>query len=376
MIRLFVAALVAGVLAAPVAAAPATNLAILNWQATTQSCEGTPETVSRYRVYWGAVGRVAAGLPPSGQGCGSLGTPITDPRVAQAYPNSVETTILTQTIELPQDNQRYYFAVIAIDAAGNASNISNEVSKLSPIPAPTCPPVCAPNPPIPLWVTFEQGPPPPPFQMLTTGRSPTAVDDANGEISWSYTVPTGANKVVVQVVLGANHLNSRRMGSVTLAGRAMTLGAQREDTHWSGASLWYLDNPPAGAASIVVRTLDYPNPAYAPDMISAATAFRGAAPGLGVAATNAGTTANPSVTVADTPAGSVVMGVYMSDVGTNGPTTVNGGTQLWEVEDFSGGDNDASVQHLTATGPNTVLRWTAVATGAWWALVGAAVKAQ
>lgn len=109
--------------------------ATLTWSKLAQNCDGTSATITGYRVYWGLVGRAAAGLPlTSAGGCSDVSQIApNNPKVAVAYPNAsvlVADPNLTTAITLPNDGKRYYFAVTQVSAQGE-SNLTNEVSKLA-----------------------------------------------------------------------------------------------------------------------------------------------------------------------------------------------------------------------------------------------------
>lgn len=109
--------------------------AILSWQRPTQNCGGGTATITGFKVYWGPVGRVAAGLPASSTGSCGEATSVspTNPKVAVAYPKAVivinNAAATTINVTMPNDGQRYYFAITAMDANGE-SYLSNEASKL------------------------------------------------------------------------------------------------------------------------------------------------------------------------------------------------------------------------------------------------------
>lgn len=119
--------------------------AVLTWTAPTLNCDGTPLTnLASFKVYWGTVGRVAAGLPPTSSGGCSDPSQVytTEPKVATAYEKPQQTSPVGTTgltITLPDDGKTYFFTVTAIDAAGAESPISNEMSKIAnapPVPFP------------------------------------------------------------------------------------------------------------------------------------------------------------------------------------------------------------------------------------------------
>jgi hypothetical protein len=137
-------------------AAPAlADTANLTWARPPSNCDGSTSAVTGYKVYWGTVGRVAAGLPASSVGpCGDT-TQVspTNPKVAIAYNQPVITISnpaqLTTSIVIAQPGTKYYFAVAALDANGS-SNLTNEVSKTTAaaitvpvLGTPVCNPTCS-----------------------------------------------------------------------------------------------------------------------------------------------------------------------------------------------------------------------------------------
>ena len=141
-LRLLFLALLAVLAVAPRAHAVDANL---HWSAVTGGCTG-PLTapIAGYRVYWGTVGRVAAGLPQSSTGPCNDPTQVaaTNPKRVVAYPNTAvvinNPAVLTTVIALPNDAKRYFFSMTAFDSTGAESNLTNEVSKLADVP-PTAP---------------------------------------------------------------------------------------------------------------------------------------------------------------------------------------------------------------------------------------------
>jgi hypothetical protein len=139
----------------------AATIAQLSWTAPTQNCDGTAvRQPITYRIYYGTVGRVAAGLPASSTGgCSNPSQVVTtDPRVALAYSTTVDVPAgqLSRSVTLPDDGRRYYFALVAINADG-ISMLTNEVSKVTAAPG-----VSPPNAPTLLhisWSEQETGPP-------------------------------------------------------------------------------------------------------------------------------------------------------------------------------------------------------------------------
>jgi hypothetical protein len=178
-------------------------------------------------------------------------------------------------------------------------------------------------------------------------------------VSWSHTLASNVNKIVVQIACGASvSFNNRDVQSVSVGGQAATKIVDQDDANFCNVELWQLNNPPTGTQTItVIGVAD----AAVCRGGAGATSFIGASPNVrstgGVSASNA----NPSVTVA-TLSGDICIGVLNTDLGSGGSTTPNG-TQIWEDEDVST-DIDVGAQYVSATGISAALSWVSAA-NAW-----------
>jgi MYXO-CTERM domain-containing protein len=99
--------------------APASSVQA-SWDAVTQDIQGGTETISHYLLYWGAASRPAAVTNPAN---GSF-----------TYDQSQNVgNVLQRRIDGLTGGQTYYFSVVAVDAAGNKSDYSQEISVVTPV---------------------------------------------------------------------------------------------------------------------------------------------------------------------------------------------------------------------------------------------------
>lgn len=182
---------------------------------------------------------------------------------------------------------------------------------------------------------------------------------------------TSANKIVVVVSVGDHEFVDAVPSSVTYAGQALTLAVSSTDSNFETVSIWYRDSPTAGTNNVSV-TWSTNCDQYG----IAASGLVGALSGA-PSSTNTGTgnTANPSVTVASTVSGDIVIGAYASDLGPDGGTTA-AGHSFMDAEDVAL-DSDFSAQDVTASGASTAVSWTALAPSAGsWAIAAAAFRSE
>jgi len=190
----------------------------------------------------------------------------------------------------------------------------------------------------------------------------------DGVITWSHTCGASANKLVVQIGAGDATLTNRAAESVAYNGVALANLGASDDGSFERAEIWRLNSPGTGSALNIVVTATSPG---APGQLACgAVSFNDADAAEGAASTNTGTSADPTVTVADSANGDIVVSILATDLGAGGDTTENG-TLIWEDEDVAG-DSDFNAQRQVATGANTVCGWTSGANG--WATMGVAVK--
>lgn len=181
-------------------------------------------------------------------------------------------------------------------------------------------------------------------------------------LTFSHTI-TSANKLVVTTGIGST---TESVSTVTFNGDALTSVGSVTDGNWVRSEIWQRHAPDVVTGNVVVTYTNACTQAAA-----GATGFIDSATALGSASTNTTTGTNPTVTVADTASGDIVVSLVTSD-GSETATT-EGGTLLWEVEDIQS-DIDVNAQHQTASGANTVCSWTN-STSAPYAAIGVAVKA-
>lgn len=201
----------------------------------------------------------------------------------------------------------------------------------------------------------------------TTGL---ANNGSGGGITHPVTV-TSANLLLVGLTVGsADHASVGTIDVPTYNGVAMTLIASSavSDGNWAGAAWFRTINPTAGTLNVVVGS---GHTQMAIHVISFIDADVAGTP-LGTPSTATNTTANPSVTVADSASGNIVVSAHSNDNG-GGATTQTSGTLIFEVEDL-GADVDLNAQYQTASGGNTACTWTNAGSGSGWAASGVAVK--
>ncbi|HUU01848.1 MAG TPA: hypothetical protein VM425_10425 [Myxococcota bacterium] len=93
-----------------------------NWNAVSRDVNGQPESVSHYILYYGETARPGNVVHPS------------DPAFAYDHQANVGNVTQVQQGNLTV-GQTYFFAVAAVDAAGNLSDYSGEVSIIVPEPS-------------------------------------------------------------------------------------------------------------------------------------------------------------------------------------------------------------------------------------------------
>lgn len=177
-------------------------------------------------------------------------------------------------------------------------------------------------------------------------------DDAGvGSISsLSFTI-TSANKLIVALGFG-DDVNVTAT-SLTWNGGASfhanrIAAADIYDGAWNQATFFYLDNPAAGTG-VVTATTDHALGAIA------VVTFIDATTGAPAGGEATGNSSSPSVTVAGSASGDIVVSMVVSDLGSSG-TTEETSTSVYDKEDI-GSDIDVNVQYQTATGANTVCSW-------------------
>jgi len=199
----------------------------------------------------------------------------------------------------------------------------------------------------------------------------TAVANAAGTtLTWNHTCGASATKLTVQATGAKSVLGDRNITGVTYNSVALSFVGGQDDANFVNAEIWKLDSPTTGSALAIVVTFG----GTLVDQCGGAISFTGSANAEGSPTGATNTTDNPSVTVADTANGDIVISVLVSDVGPVGATT-EAGTLIWEDEDVDS-DCDSNAQRQNATGANTVCSWTSASGGNRWAAVGVAIKSS
>lgn len=212
---------------------------------------------------------------------------------------------------------------------------------------------------------FVQGP----FSVDATSHATAVANAGVTTLTWAHTCGASATKLVVLATGAKSGVSTdRNITGVTYNSVALSFVGGQDDANFCNVEIWKLDSPTTGSSQNIVVTYG----ATLVDQTGGAASFNGTSntDGAPTGATN--TTDNPSVTVADTASGDIVVSVLLSDIGPVGATT-EAGTLIWEDEDVDS-DCDSNAQYQTATGANTVCSWTSASGGNRWAAVGAAIK--
>lgn len=201
----------------------------------------------------------------------------------------------------------------------------------------------------------------------TTSHATAVANAGVTTLTWAHTCGASATKLVV-LAAGAKGNAGRDITGVTYNSVALTFVGAQDDANFVNAEIWKLDSPGTGSAFNIVVT-------YAEtlvDQTGGAISFNESATAEGAPTGATNTTDNPSVTVADTASGDIVVSILISDIGPVGATT-EGDTLIFEDEDVDS-DCDTNAQRQVATGANTVCSWTSASGGNRWAAVGVAIK--
>ena len=186
-------------------------------------------------------------------------------------------------------------------------------------------------------------------------------------LTFAHTI-TSANLLIVGVAAGDNvRFANGSVSGITYGGVALTKVVHQDEAQFEFVEIWKLANPTPGTANVVVSFTGTMH-----ELSAGSTGFIGADTTLGTPSSAFGTTANPSVNVASA-TGSIVYGVYASDLGPVGTTTPVG-TQLWEFENVNS-DSDFSAQQLAGSA-TVACGWTAAASSPdKWAIAGVSINA-
>ncbi|MBK9604042.1 MAG: S-layer homology domain-containing protein [Anaerolineales bacterium] len=202
---------------------------------------------------------------------------------------------------------------------------------------------------------------------VMTGLTDTSVRfTGNGNpLTQSYTVGSGGDLLVVSIVAGGN--TARTGGAPTYNGIALTQADANRTATETVTEMWYLTNPPNGAA----YNISIPNNGGLNLYATASSYFAqsGYTFALDVANGNTnGNSANPSVSVTTTSNGDVIVGA-MGNGGNTAPTG-RSGTMLYENDNGAFSDNSQYFYQTTAGAYAT--SWTIGADD--WGVVVAAFK--
>ncbi|MBK7317277.1 MBG domain-containing protein [Candidatus Villigracilis affinis] len=202
---------------------------------------------------------------------------------------------------------------------------------------------------------------------VMTGLTDTSVRfTGNGNpLTQSYTVGSGGDLLVVSIVAGGN--TARTGGAPTYNGIALTQADANRTATETVTEMWYLTNPPNGAA----YNISIPNNGGLNLYATASSYFAqsGYTFALDVANGNTnGNSANPSVSVTTTANGDVIVGA-MGNGGNTAPTG-RSGTMLYENDNGAFSDNSQYFYQTTAGAYAT--SWTIGADD--WGVVVAAFK--
>lgn len=202
----------------------------------------------------------------------------------------------------------------------------------------------------------------------TASASGTPTSGGNVTIT-GFTV-TSANRIMVGIGVGTGSADPAAViqsGDVDRGAQTFTRvsSSRATDGVFEGVEWWELTSPTAGSANIVVTNAIGGNI----QLFVCAISFIDST-GISAASINTGTSANPTVTVAASASGNIVVSVSANDNSTGG--TTQSGTLIGEAEDVSS-DSDFNAQYQTAIGANTVCVWVNIGTGDGWAASGLAV---
>lgn len=172
--------------------------------------------------------------------------------------------------------------------------------------------------------------------------------------SWSHTVGTGANSILIVVVMGNDTTSDRNVTGITYAGQALTFFAGYEDgVHTYRLDVYYKLNPTVGANNVIVTWQGNVNFAGAE-----AYSFFGVDQVSPTDGSNTATaTGNPSVSITTTKANDLLIDCIYSELGSD--LTVGGGQTVNAQIGVNGGGDRAvsSYKIATSVGSNT-MSWT------------------
>lgn len=185
---------------------------------------------------------------------------------------------------------------------------------------------------------------------------------------------TAAGLMLVAVTMGVNGPGDEAaviasVGGTFNGGTLTQVGSSSITDGNFCATIWLrLNNPTAGTADIVIT---WTGGGAGVQVGLHAITFTDASLTLGAPSTNSASSTNPTVTVAASASGDIVVAAMVTDA--SGSTTTEANTLIFEVEDLAG-DSDHNSQRKTATGANTAMSWTN-ASADFYAASGLAVSA-
>ncbi len=203
---------------------------------------------------------------------------------------------------------------------------------------------------------------------LLTGQSSASEITTQATLSWSHTVPSGTNMLIVIAGAGNTTLDNRSVSGITFGSANLSVisGAVADDGNFEHVELWYLVNPTNGTDTITVTYI-----AANLQRAAGASNFSGvdvSGTPFGTAFTSSGSSVSPSVNVTGVNAGEYTLGGIASD-SESGIT--ESGTILWEQENVNT-DSSFGGQYFTSSGTVSVSWTNAINTG--WAVAAVAMK--
>ena len=199
--------------------------------------------------------------------------------------------------------------------------------------------------------------------------SNNTLDVTNTVLSWSHTVGSGSNRILL-VGVSLRNGGSQTVSGITYGGTALTLlGSAANGTNIRG-ELWYLKNPAAGAATVQV-TISGAATYFAAGAASFFNVEQGSS--FGTAVTGNGNSANPSVSVTSA-AGELVVDILAKRNTSEAAVVGAGQTQLWN--DWSThetkSNNAISAASMEPGAATVAMSWTFASRP--WAIVAVPLK--
>ncbi|HXI69413.1 MAG TPA: immunoglobulin domain-containing protein [Verrucomicrobiae bacterium] len=200
----------------------------------------------------------------------------------------------------------------------------------------------------------------------------TTVTSSNtSQLTWSHTVGTNANRMLMVATSHRNGNNS--VTGVTYGGVALTkIGSTNAPSNVNSCSLWQLLAPPSGTAPVVVNVSG-----GAQDIVAGATSFAGVnqSTPLGAFAASADkdNQSGPTTVAAAANPGDLVMAVLIANASAVSATNASGQAALWNLKTGTGGSDIIGASGIATGGTNVSLTWK-LGAGAPWALGAVAIK--